>query len=77
VGFELIDRGIPRHGYEVVDANMQPIGVVTSGTQSPTLNKPIGMAYVPVANSQPGSEILLNIRGKAIRGMVTKVPFVQ
>jgi len=76
VGFELIDRGIPRHGYEVVDANMQAIGVVTSGTQSPTLNKPIGMAYVPVAQSQPGSEILLNIRGKAIRGVVTKVPFV-
>ena len=77
VGFELIDRGIPRHGYEVVDADMKPIGVVTSGTQSPTLNKPIGMAYVPVAQSQPGSEILLNIRGKAIRGVVTKVPFVN
>ncbi|MFM7813082.1 MAG: glycine cleavage system aminomethyltransferase GcvT [Flavobacteriales bacterium] len=76
VGFELIDRGIPRHGYEVVDAHMQAIGVVTSGTQSPTLNKPIGMAYVPLAQSQPGSEILLNIRGKAIRGVVTKVPFV-
>jgi aminomethyltransferase len=73
----LIDRGIPRHGYEVVDADMNVIGVVTSGTQSPTLNKPIGMAYVPTAQSKPGSEILVNIRGKAIKGVVTKMPFVQ
>ena len=77
VGFELIDRGIPRHGYEVVDADMNVIGVVTSGTQSPTLGKPIGMAYVPTAQSKPGSEILVNIRGKAIKGVVTKMPFVQ
>jgi aminomethyltransferase len=77
VGFELIDRGIPRHGYEVVDADMNVIGVVTSGTQSPSLNKPIGMAYVPTAQSKPGSEILVNIRGKAIKGVVTKMPFVQ
>jgi aminomethyltransferase len=77
VGFELTDRGIPRHGYEVVDADMNVIGVVTSGTQSPTLNKPIGMAYVPTAQSKPGSEILVNIRGKAIKGVVTKMPFVQ
>ena len=77
VGFELLDRGIPRHGYEVVDADMNVIGVVTSGTQSPTLGKPIGMAYVPTAQSKPGSEILVNIRGKAIKGMVTKIPFVQ
>ena len=77
VGFELIDRGIPRHGYEVVDADMNVIGVVTSGTQSPTLNKPIGMAYVPAAQSKAGSEILVNIRGKAIKGVVTKMPFVQ
>jgi aminomethyltransferase len=76
VGFELIDRGIPRHGYEVVDADMNVIGVVTSGTQSPTLSKPIGMAYVPTAQSKPGSEILVNIRGKAIKGVVTKMPFV-
>ena len=77
VGFELIDRGIPRHGYEVVDGHMNVIGVVTSGTQSPTLGKPIGMAYVPAAHSKPGSEILVNIRGKAIRGIVVKMPFVQ
>lgn len=76
VGFELIDRGIPRHGYEVVDEDMNVIGVVTSGTQSPTLNKPLGLAYVPTANAKPGTEILINIRGKALKGVVTKIPFV-
>jgi aminomethyltransferase len=77
VGFELTDRGIPRHGYEVVDSAMNVIGVVTSGTQSPSLGKPIGMAYVPSAQSKPGTEILVNIRGKAIKGVVTKIPFLQ
>jgi aminomethyltransferase len=76
VGFELLDRGIPRHGYEVVDANMNVIGVVTSGTQSPTLNKPIGMAYVPTALAKPGSEIFISIRGKALKAVVMKVPFL-
>lgn len=76
VGFELLDRGIPRHGYEIVDAGMNVIGVVTSGTQSPTLNKPIGMAYVPAALAKPGSEIFVNIRGKALKAVVTKLPFV-
>jgi aminomethyltransferase len=76
VGFELLDRGIPRHGYEIVDADMNVIGVVTSGTQSPTLNKPIGMAYVPTALAKPGSEIFVNIRGKALKAVVTKLPFV-
>jgi aminomethyltransferase len=77
VGFELIDKGIPRHGYEVVDADMKPIGVVTSGTQSPSLNKPIGLAYVPTALSKPGSEILINIRGKALKAVVTSIPFYK
>ncbi len=77
VGFELLDRGIPRHGYDVVDASMNPIGVVTSGTQSPTLNKPIGMAYVPTALAKPGSEIFINIRGKALKAVVMKVPFIN
>jgi aminomethyltransferase len=77
VGFELLDRGIPRHGYEVVDANMNVIGVVTSGTQSPTLNKPIGMAYVPTALAKSGSEIFINIRGKALKAVVTKLPFIS
>lgn len=77
VGFELLDKGIPRHGYEVVDANSNAIGVVTSGTQSPSLNKPIGMAYVPTELSKAGSEIFINIRGKALKAVVTALPFYK
>ena len=77
VGFELLDRGIPRHDHVVVDASGAAIGKVTSGTMSPTLNKPIGMAYVPVANSAPGSDILIDVRGKQLKGKVVKLPFLQ
>lgn len=76
VGFELTDRGIPRHGHNVVDASGAVIGVVTSGTMSPTLNKPIGMAYVPTAQSAPGSEIIVDARGRLLKGKVVKVPFL-
>ncbi|MBK8227114.1 MAG: glycine cleavage system aminomethyltransferase GcvT [Flavobacteriales bacterium] len=76
VGFELIDRGIPRHGMNVVDASGAAIGVVTSGTMSPTLNKPIGMAYVPSALSAPGSAISIDARGKQLKGVVMKMPFL-
>ncbi len=75
VGFELIDRGIPRHDYIIVDADGKEIGVVTSGTQSPTLKKPIGLGYVPTAYSKPGSEIYISIRDKAIKAVVVKLPF--
>lgn len=77
VGFELLDKGIPRHGYEVVDAAGNAIGVVTSGTQSPSLNKPIGLAYVPVELSKPGSEINIAIRGKSLKAVVTSLPFYK
>lgn len=75
--FELLDKGIPRHGYDVVDANNQVIGVVTSGTQSPSLGKPIGLAYVPTALAAPGSEIFISIRGKALRAQVCGLPFYK
>lgn len=77
VGFELIDRGIPRHDYPIVDADGKEIGIVTSGTQSPTLKKPIGMGYVPTAYSKPGSEIYISIRDKAIKAVVVKLPFLK
>jgi aminomethyltransferase len=77
VAFELLDKGIPRHGYDVVDAANMVIGVVTSGTQSPSLGKPIGMAYVPIALSKPGSEILIAIRGKSLRAQVCSLPFYK
>ncbi len=75
VGFELIDRGIPRHDHPVVDANGSVIGRVTSGTMGPTVQKPIGMAYVPTANAGVGSEILIDVRGKILKGVVVKLPF--
>jgi aminomethyltransferase len=77
VGFELLDRGIPRHGMNVVDTSGAAIGVVTSGTMSPTLNKAIGMAYVPAGLSAPGSAITIDARGKQLKGVVVKMPFLN
>jgi aminomethyltransferase len=77
VGFDMIDRGIPRHGYPIVDAAGNTIGVVTSGTQSPTLNKAIGMGYVNTAFSKPDSEIFVQIRDKNIKAKVVKIPFLK
>ncbi len=75
VGFEMIDRGIPRHDYEIADANGAIIGKVTSGTQSPSLNKAIGMGYVSTELSKLDSEIYILIRDKAIKAKVVKMPF--
>ena len=77
VAFEMIDRGIPRHDHPIVDANGSVIGKVTSGTQSPSLNKAIGMGYVPVASAKVGSEIYIDVRGKALKAQVVKLPFYQ
>ncbi|MBL7942445.1 MAG: glycine cleavage system aminomethyltransferase GcvT, partial [Flavobacteriales bacterium] len=77
VGFELLDKGIPRHGYPVTDEQGNEIGVVTSGTQSPSLNKPIGMAYVPAALAKPGSTLFVSIRGKLLKAVVTSIPFYK
>jgi aminomethyltransferase len=76
VGFELLDRGIPRHDCPVVDEAGNLIGKVTSGTMSPSLQKAIGMAYVPTALSAPGSELRIDIRGKVHRATVVKAPFI-
>ncbi len=76
VGFKLIDKGIPRQHYPVCDENGTKIGEVTSGTMSPTLNEAIGMAYVPSSISTPGSTLFIEVRGKLLKGEVTKIPFV-
>lgn len=76
VGFELLDRGIARHDHPVLDATGKVVGKVTSGTMGPTLQKPIGMAYVPTEMSKPGSELWVDIRGKALKGVVVKTPFL-
>lgn len=76
VGFEMLERGIPRHDYEIVDADGKVIGKVTSGTQSPSLQKPIGLGYVQTAFAKPGSEIFVKIRNAAIKAQVVKIPFI-
>jgi aminomethyltransferase len=77
VAFEMIDKGIPRHGYEIAQADGSVIGVVTSGTQSPSLSKAIGMGYVPTSMSAVGSEIFLLIRGKQLKAQVVSLPFYK
>lgn len=77
VGFEMIDRGIPRHDYEIVDAEGNNIGKVTSGTQSPSLQKGIGMGYVKTEFSKAGSEIFIKVRDKSLKAVVTKIPFLK
>jgi len=77
VGFEMIDRGIPRHDYQIADANGNIIGKVTSGTQSPTLNKAIGMGYVNKDFAKADTDIFIVIRDKAIKAKVTKIPFLK
>ena len=77
VGFEMIDKGIPRHDYEIHDAGGNKIGIVTSGTQSPSLNKAIGLGYVTTEYSAPGSEIYISIRDKGVKAKVVPLPFYK
>lgn len=73
----MIDRGIPRHDYEIVDAEGNKIGRVTSGTQSPTLKKSVGLGYVDTAFAKDGTEIFISIRNQPIKAIVKKPPFVK
>jgi aminomethyltransferase len=76
VGFEMIDKGIARHDHEIVDQDGKKIGRVTSGTQSPSLKKAIGMGYVSTSHSTIGSDIYISIRGTRIHARVVKIPFM-
>lgn len=76
IGFELIDKGIPRHGYEIVNESGNNIGIVTSGTQSPTLGKAIGLGYVHTSQSAIGSSIFIKVRDKLLKATIVKMPFV-
>lgn len=77
VGFEMIDRGIPRHDYAIVDADGNNIGKVTSGTQSPSLQKAIGMGYVDTSYAKEGSEIFISIRDNKVKARIVKPPFYK
>lgn len=77
IGFELIERGIPRHDYEIVDAEGNLIGKVTSGTMAPSLGKGIGMGYVKTEFSKVDSEIYIKIRNNNVKAKVVKMPFYK
>lgn len=77
IGFEMIDRGIPRHDYEITDSEGRIIGKVTSGTQSPSLQKAIGMGYIEKGMDKEGTEIFINVRNNKIRAKVVKFPFFK
>ena len=77
VGIKMLERGIPRHGYDLLSPEGHTIGRVTSGGQSPTLQQGIGLGYVPIDFSKKGTEILVQIRKKQVRAEVTRPPFVK
>jgi len=77
IGFELLERGVPRQDYDIVDADGEKIGRVTSGTMSPSLGKAIGMGYVPLEYSKPDTEIFIQVRKKQIPAKVVKTPFYK
>ena len=77
VGLEVVDKGIARNGYPIVDENGSEIGIVTSGTMSPTLNKAIAMAYVPKGLSKVGSEVFIQVRKKQLKAEVVALPFLK
>ncbi|WP_207511322.1 glycine cleavage system aminomethyltransferase GcvT [Longitalea luteola] len=76
VGFEMVDKGIPRHHYDIKDAAGNKIGFVTSGTQAPSLQKAIGMGYVEVKHAALDTEIYIGVRDKLLKARVVKFPFV-
>ncbi|KAF9657697.1 glycine cleavage system aminomethyltransferase GcvT [Tenacibaculum mesophilum] len=77
VAFELTERGVPRHDYEIVDTDGNNIGRVTSGTMSPSLGKGIGLGYVTIENSKVDSDIFIQVRKKQIPAKVVKLPFYK
>ena len=77
VAFEMDERAIPRQGYDIVDENGEKIGEVTSGTMSPSLEKGIGLGYVPVEVAGVGNKISIQIRKKAVKATQVKLPFYK
>ncbi|HNQ28078.1 MAG TPA: glycine cleavage T C-terminal barrel domain-containing protein, partial [Aquaticitalea sp.] len=75
--FELDERGVPRHGYDIVDSNGKTIGKVTSGTMSPSMGKGIGLGYTQSIFSEIGSKIYIQIRKNAVPATVVKLPFYK
>ncbi len=77
VAIEMVDRGIPRSHYEICDSNGDAIGEITSGSQSPMLQKGIALGYVNVGNAKVGTEVFIKVRDKQLKAQVVKLPFVK
>ena len=77
VGFEMIGRGIARHGYPLQDATGKPVGICTSGSPGPTVGKSIGLGYLPLAMTEIGTKFLVDCRGKGIEAVVVATPFYK
>ena len=77
VAFKMVDKGIPRHDYPIVNVTGDTIGIVTSGTMSPSLKEAVGMGYVTVENSKIGSEIYIQVRNKNLKAEIVKLPFYK
>lgn len=77
VAFEMVDRGIPRHDYPILNAKNETIGIVTSGTMSPSMKLGIGLGYVDIANAGMDSEIFIEIRDKGVKAKIVKLPFYK
>jgi aminomethyltransferase len=76
IGFEMVDRGIARHGYKIVEGE-EEIGIVTSGSMTPTLNKAVGMGFAPMKYQEPGTDIFIRIRENTARARVVPLPFYK
>ncbi len=77
IGFELLDKGVPRQDYEIADVDGNVIGIVTSGTMGPSVKKGIGMGYVPTEYATVGSEIFIKVRKRLLKAQVVKLPFYK
>ncbi len=77
VGFTLIDRGVPRHGYDITNTDSRVVGTVTSGTMSPSLERPIGLGYVPIEYADPGTTLQVVVRGRSKKARVETTPFID
>jgi aminomethyltransferase len=75
VGFEVVDKGIPRHGYDICNESGEKVGYVTSGTQAPSLGKAVGMGYVQTELSAIDTNIFIKVRDKLLQAKVVKIPF--
>jgi aminomethyltransferase len=77
VGLRLVDRGVPRHGYDITDTDDTIIGEVTSGTMSPTLSEPVALGYVPVEYADPGTVVRVVVRGQSKKAKIESTPFLK